>query len=176
MIEKLLCWVSLLLLIAAENDKPYGLVNKIQTECEYDAMSVGSKLGDNYNSFDETTGLDKCLNNDYFIKNLGFVDYLQQRNTTTSGGSSSSSSSSYGWTNCSKVSDCKYASLENKWIYMIGDSKMHQIWETFLRPLTEEKLNVSDYIGESCTTQYATKQNEGKPYPDEAWGASGKHV
>jgi hypothetical protein len=137
LVKHVICFIALFSLIFAIDDKPYGLINKVQTECEYDAISKGSKLGDNYNSFDEKTEVQECLNSDYFSKNLAFVNYLQD-----------------GSKNLQHGDGISYRSLEDKWIYMIGDSKVHQIWESFLRPLQEKKLSVSEYASTSCTAQY----------------------
>lgn len=146
-------------LIFAADDKPYGLVNKVQTECEYDAMSAGSKLADNYNSFDEKTEDQHCLKSDYFSKKLAFLNYLEE-------GSSQ------------QVDSINYHCLEDKWIYMIGDSKVHQIWETFLRPLQKAKLSVGEYSSTNCTPQYPNREtntSEQNSFPDDAWEASALH-
>jgi hypothetical protein len=131
------------------NDKQYGMINRVLTECEYDAMSVGSKLGDAFHSFDESTELAECLSSDYIADNLGFLSHMHQKKkktiTTTS-----------GWTNCSKVSECRYWSLENKWVHIMGDSKAHQVWETFMRPLVKNKASYQDYASDRCTNESPT--------------------
>ena len=141
-----------LIIIEADNDKQYGMINRVLTECEYDAMTVGSKLGDAFHSFDEKTAISECLSSDYLSEHLGFESYMISKANNGKGKQN-------GWTNCSKISECKYWSLENKWVHILGDSKAHQIWETFVRPLLEKKSSYQEYASERCTKQNHTSRN-----------------
>jgi hypothetical protein len=50
----------------------FGLINKVQTECEQATLTVASKLADTYNSFDETVHGPDRLKDDYIMEHLGF--------------------------------------------------------------------------------------------------------
>ncbi len=52
---------------------PYSLINKVQTDCEYAAITVGSKLADAYNSFTEDTSSSVRFNHKYLASHLGFA-------------------------------------------------------------------------------------------------------
>ena len=56
---------------------PYTLISKVQTECEREALSYGTKLGDSYNDFDELTEWDMRIHNDYITEHLGFAGWIQ---------------------------------------------------------------------------------------------------
>ncbi len=140
-----------LITIEADNDKQYGMINRVLTECEYDAMTIGSKLGDTFHSFDEKTAIAECLTSDYLFENLGFVSHMNYN--------ANGKGKQNGWTNCSKVSQCKYWSLEDRWVHILGDSKAHQIWETFVGPLLEKKTSYQEYASERCTKQNHTSRN-----------------
>jgi hypothetical protein len=56
----------------------YTLINRIETECELEALSVGTALADRYNSADEATEWDVRIHNDYLTEHLGFASWIQQ--------------------------------------------------------------------------------------------------
>jgi hypothetical protein len=43
-------------------------------------------------------------------------------------------SQSGGWAGSHNISESGYWALENKWLYMMGDSTQRQIWATFVSP------------------------------------------
>jgi len=57
--------------------KTYSLMDKITTQCELEALSVGTRLADHYNSFDEDTEWDTRVHNDYLVEHLGFAGWIQ---------------------------------------------------------------------------------------------------
>jgi len=53
------------------------MISKVQTECEADALSIGTMLADRYNSFDEDTEWDMRIHNDFLVQYLGFAGWIQ---------------------------------------------------------------------------------------------------
>lgn len=39
-----------------------------------------------------------------------------------------------GWAGSKNITDSAYWALEDKWLYMMGDSTQRQIWATFVSP------------------------------------------
>ncbi len=56
---------------------PYTLINRIQTDCELEALSFGTRLGDAYNSYDEGTEWDVRMHNDFVAEHLAFSGWIQ---------------------------------------------------------------------------------------------------
>lgn len=63
--------------VFSANDGPYGMINKLKTDCEYVGITVGSQLADAFNSFDEGTEFDIRVHSDYVLENIGFAGFLQ---------------------------------------------------------------------------------------------------
>jgi hypothetical protein len=63
-------------LVAGINDAPYGMINRVLTDCEYVGLNVGSDLADTFNAMDEATEFDVRVHSDYLIEHLGFAGYL----------------------------------------------------------------------------------------------------
>ena len=55
----------------------YKLLDKITTDCELEALSVGTRLADRYNMYDEDTEWDTRIHNDYLVEHLGFAGWIQ---------------------------------------------------------------------------------------------------
>ena len=56
--------------------EPYGLISKLQTQCEVEGLSIGTALADNYNSMDEDTEWDQRIHSDFFAEHLGFFSVI----------------------------------------------------------------------------------------------------
>lgn len=54
-----------------------GRLTKVQSECELEALNIGTRLADRYNSFDEKTEQDVRIHHDYLTKYLGFAGWIQ---------------------------------------------------------------------------------------------------
>lgn len=52
-------------------------ISEVQSNCEFEALSIGSRLADRYNSFDEATEWDTRIHHDYLVKYLGFAGWIQ---------------------------------------------------------------------------------------------------
>lgn len=57
--------------------KMYTLMDKITTQCELEALSVGTRLADHYNAYDEETEWDTRIHHDYLVEHLGFAGWIQ---------------------------------------------------------------------------------------------------
>ncbi len=55
----------------------YSRLTKIQADCELEALNIGTRLADRFNSFDEKTEQDVRLHHDYLVKNMGFAGWIQ---------------------------------------------------------------------------------------------------
>lgn len=62
-------------LVAGINDAPYGMINRVLTDCEYVGLNVGSDLADTFNAMDEATEFDVRVHSDYLVEHLGFAGY-----------------------------------------------------------------------------------------------------
>jgi hypothetical protein len=61
-----------------EPGSAYTLIGRLETECELEALTVGSMLADRYNSLDEATEWDVRIHNDFLTEHLGFAGWIQQ--------------------------------------------------------------------------------------------------
>ena len=64
-------------LTSAEELGGRGWISKTQADCELEALSVGTRLADRYNSLDEATEWDTRIHHDYLTKYLGFAGWIQ---------------------------------------------------------------------------------------------------
>lgn len=58
--------------------RPYTLVSRVQTECEAEALAIGSALADTFNALDEDTEWDLRLHQDFLVEHLGFAAWIEQ--------------------------------------------------------------------------------------------------
>src|SRR5690242_4216106 len=63
--------------VQGSDGRPYSLISKIQSDCELEALSYGTKMADSYNNFDEETEWDMRIHNDYLTEHLGFAGWIQ---------------------------------------------------------------------------------------------------
>lgn len=70
--------LSLLVLLSIINQctsnagDAFGLISKVQTYCEYESITMGSKLADYYNSLDEATHKIDRMHIPFISEHLGF--------------------------------------------------------------------------------------------------------
>jgi hypothetical protein len=51
---------------------PFGLISRVQTFCELNALTTASKLSDTYNSLDESTRKSDRMKQEYIMEHTGF--------------------------------------------------------------------------------------------------------
>ena len=61
----------LLLVLVLVFHSSYSLISQIQSECELEALNIGSRLADSYTSYDEATEWDVRIHHDYLVEHLG---------------------------------------------------------------------------------------------------------
>jgi hypothetical protein len=159
----------------------YTLLTKQQTECELEALTVGSMLADRYNSHDEATEWDTRIHDDYMTQHLGFAGWIQM-GTYRSGGKTANGRDAKvlhrqgGWAGQKAFNTSAYWALENQWLYMMGDSTQRQIWATFVSPFQNNDFerNAKEWSREHCARQYPHRKvhASGGNFPEEGW--SGK--
>lgn len=55
----------------------FASLTKIQSDCELESLSIGTRLSDRYNNLDEHTDWDTRIHHDYLAKYLGFAGWIQ---------------------------------------------------------------------------------------------------
>lgn len=163
----------ILKVIPAAIGDPYTLVNRLQTECELEGLSVGSALADNFNSFaEDTSGLVRS-NNDYFVSRLGFADFLQggvKGDGLTPHGLDAKRIHGEGhWAGQTSLRNSSYWALENQWVYMMGDNNQKRIWSTFSSPIPKNTFdgNEANAMTENCVSQTSNRNSSGNSSADE---------
>jgi hypothetical protein len=150
-----------IVMVHMASDVPYSLISRIQTECELEALQVGTLLADRYNSLDENTEWDIRLHNDYLVRNLGFAGWIQM-GTYKSGGKTAHGNDAAalhkkgGWAGLKRINDSSFWALDNQWLYMMGDSTQRQIWATFVSPFQNNNFerNAKNFTREFCDRQF----------------------
>jgi len=161
----------------------YTLIGRLETECETEALRVGSLLADRYNSLDEATEWDVRIHNEFLTEHLGFAGWIGQGTWGSKGLTPDKKSAPMlqqrgGWSGAKNLaaSNSSYWPLENQWLYMMGDSTQRQIWGSINSPLTSHEFerNAKEWSRENCAKQFPHRKRhpEGQWFPDEGW--SGK--
>jgi len=167
----------------ATNDAPYGMINRVLTDCEYVGINVGSELSDAFNAMDEATEFDIRVHSDYVVEHTGFAGFLQSgtwKNTALTANKQSAPAlqKKGGWNGRNNVGSSSYWALENKWVYLMGDSTMRQIWAAFQNPLQNREFekNAKEWAREKCIKQLPHRKSHpiGQYFDDEGWGAPHK--
>mmetsp|Transcript_22325 Transcript_22325/g.37347 ORF Transcript_22325/g.37347 Transcript_22325/m.37347 type:complete len:394 (+) Transcript_22325:92-1273(+) len=157
----------------------HSLVDPIITACELEALSVGTRLADHYQSYDEATEWDVRIHDDYLVQYLGFAGWIQlglYKNThlTATKQDTHKLHQRGGWVGHNNVSQSAYWPFNNKWVYMMGDSTQRQIWATFVSPFQNNDFerNAKEWTRERCDRQYPHRKNHpaGDYFEDEGWG------
>jgi hypothetical protein len=164
---------------APEPGSPYSMISKLQTECELEALSIGTILADHYNSFDEYTEWDVRIHNDFLVQHLGFAGWIQTGTWQSNGMTAHkkhapSIHKQGGWAGHEKISLSAYWALEDQWLYMMGDSTVRQVWAAFVSPFQNNAFerNAKEWSRENCERQYPKRKEHpsGGFFPDEGWG------
>jgi hypothetical protein len=81
----LIIYTSFIQVSLQKDGMPYSLISRIQTECETEALNIGTILADTYNSYDEDTEWDIRLHHDFLTEHLGFAGWIQMGTWGSSG-------------------------------------------------------------------------------------------
>ena len=158
----------------------YDLISRQQTECEVEALQVGTALADRYNSLDEGSERDVRMHNDYLTENLGFADWLKW-GLPNSGGRTPHKNlaprlqTNGGWSGLQTVNMSSYWALDDQWIYMMGDSTQRQVWVAFVSSFADNNFerNAKNWTREHCAPQAPNRKvHVSDPvgsFPEEGW-------
>lgn len=157
----------------------YQLIDKVQTQCELEAINYGTRLADQYQSFDENTEWDQRIHHDYLVEYLGFAGWIvnglwKSGGVTAGGANAGALYEKGGWAGSKNVTESGYWALEDKWLYMMGDSTQRQVWATFVSPFQNNQFerNAKEWTRENCARQYPHRKEHpsGGYFPEEGWG------
>ena len=152
------------------------LISKVQSQCELEALNYGTRLVDQYQSFDENTEWDMRIHHDYLVQYLGFAGWIvgglwKSGGLTASGANAPSLYEKGGWAGSKNVTESGYWPLEDKWLYMMGDSTQRQVWATFVSPFQNNQFerNAKEWTRENCARQYPHRKEHpsGGYFPEE---------
>ena len=130
---------SLLLLHAIITSAEDGLGVSSTRYCEVEAMRVGTRLVDIYNSYSSNSDWRDSYYCDYMTTHLGFDKTLTEgliAGRTSEGKFAADLRSSGGWTNYTDTLKSSYWALKDQWLYLHGDSTSRQIFEVMLKSYT----------------------------------------
>lgn len=68
----LVCMAFIMPIYSINMGDPFGLLNEIQTECEYQSLTIGSRLSDAFNSYDESVPFYRRFNHENHEKMNSF--------------------------------------------------------------------------------------------------------
>jgi len=157
---------------------PYNRITKRQTQCEVEALAVGTSLTDNYNSLDEDTEWDSRIHSDFMSEYLGFFGVITQGIWGKAGKTSELRDSMKlqkkgKWLGLKNMTQSAYWALENQWLYMMGDSTQRQVWATFVSPAggNDFERNSKEWTRENCRRQWPHRRRHpaGGVFEDEGW-------
>jgi len=64
--------LSIVFVATADIGEPYGLINAVKTECEYQGLLLGTRLSDAFNSYDESVPYYRRLHHRTHLSNAAF--------------------------------------------------------------------------------------------------------
>ena len=168
----------LIILFAAINSvqslkgDPYDMLSRIQTECEIEALQVGTALADRFNSLDEGTNKDVRMHNDYLTENLGFAKWLKEGFTPHKKHAHHLQAKG-GWLDRPSLNISSHWALEDQWLYMMGDSTQRQVWLTFVAQFVNSTVenDAKDWTRKHCARQdsYRKAHPVGGNFVEEGW-------
>jgi hypothetical protein len=150
------------------------------SKCESDALHYGSTLVDLINSQKRTLDTPSRVFQDDVIENLGFSPWLfhvPHRSTTLTGKPIHDLQVQGGWVDDGNHHNSSYKILQNKWIYMFGDSTARQLWATYSVPSrgADFEKHAKQFARDNCRPQAPHRFKHvkgGKFYATEGWEGS----
>ena len=105
----------------------YSLEKERLVHCELEALKVGTRLADVYNGPIEMEEWDIRVHQELLMEHLGFAPWMangvyKSGGKTPKGISTSVLRERGGWAGKSNTSESPYWSLDNSWLYLMGDS------------------------------------------------------
>lgn len=158
--------------IASPHPSTFG---SFTTRCEFITLRYATGLTDAFNAPDINYNWSSRTYQDYIVKHLGFAPWMAhgvkgKGGKTLTDSDAKSLHSAEKWIGA-PIDQSPYAVLNNKWIYMIGDSTMRQVWASFAAPIKGNKFerNAKEWSRKSCDKQDHRKRHTGWTYDEEGW-------
>lgn len=137
------------------------------SKCEFNALRFATEFGDVFNAAaaHEIDTMER-LYQDFIVKNLGFANYYILKGVNGTGrtwtGSSTRDLQEKGKWTSKLIQETPYAVLENKWIYMIGDSTTRQVWAAYAAPFQDSNFaaQAKEYTRHYCLKQEHRTTNQ----------------
>lgn len=135
---------SLVSLCVSDSDWPYTFIDPVTTECEFVALTVGTRLADAFNSYDEFYNGNRMHHEFFHTANSytsGFMRLFHAdstrhhltepfRKNKTTHSLSRTPHKSHQHHNGTSVH-----ALNNKWLYILGDETMTSVFRSLVFPL-----------------------------------------
>ncbi len=122
----------------------YGMINAVQTECEFEALTTGSRLADAYNSYDESVSSIDRTHHQYYHRVPYFsrmIHYEVDRHYSMPSNVHHAQHKhnhphfkSEDKMHHNSTSNIAFRPMMNKWIYFLGDGTLRPIVSTLLSP------------------------------------------
>ena len=122
---------------AAHDGSPYGLIDAVQTECEYQALTWGSRLTDAWNSYDESVAFKDRFGHEFFAQSASFskmIHFEMVRRPELFEGVPHHHKHVTHKPGMHKGAPPFHPLLDN-WVYLLGDSSLYSIWMSMRGPI-----------------------------------------
>ncbi|RYH25571.1 hypothetical protein EON65_15500 [archaeon] len=132
-----LCFTVHILQSAAHDGSPYGLIDAVQTECEYQALTWGTRLTDAWNSYDESIPFKDRFGHDFYYQSASFskmIHFEMVRRPELFEGVPHHHKHVVHKPGMHKGAP-PFHPLLDKWIYMLGDSSLYSVWMSIRGPI-----------------------------------------
>ena len=119
-------------------------------KCELETLLLASEMSDIMNSPLGSESWSQRVNQDWITKRLGFAPYMLKgvlgSGLTLTKGDAKALHESGNWSGKS-IDSSPYHVLNHKWIYMLGDSTIRQIWASLGAPFQSNNFerNAKEY-------------------------------
>ncbi len=143
------------------------------SSCQLATLRLGSEIADLFNSLSpEDYDTADRIYQDFILEHLSFAPWMSHgiRNTKKSltGSSTERLRERGGWNGSA------YDILNNKWIYMFGDSTTRQVWASYVSPLRQDgesfESNAKEWTRHNCESQFPhRKKHSGHSSLEERW-------
>lgn len=130
--------------VVGNDGDPYTMLSAINTECEFLGLTIGTRLCDSFNSYDEFSNQDR-LHHDYMFNqdphNAAFVRLLHSDRHRHVRGEKRNVTSHVPPNRVERVhhhvnaSASIFHAIANKWIYFLGDYSLAPLYRSLLGPL-----------------------------------------
>eukprot|EP00981_Chlorochromonas_danica_P013520 scaffold6421_cov251-Ochromonas_danica.AAC.14 len=104
----------------------YSLLDALDTECEYQGLTWGSRLADAFNSYEESVPLTDRLSHEFFHESPTFLKLLHGEMAHRNLAFPNSPRLHHH-----HLGSSAFSSMAGKWIYLLGDHSLFPLWLSF---------------------------------------------